>query len=221
MKRKILLVAIPLLVLAIAVSVFLYDRAEDRENAVAIVNGKYIDKAEYEAMLEQAKASYQQIGVDFETEEGKQLLTELEKTTLDNMINRELLLQDVANKGYTVSKESINERFEIIKAQFPDDETFNEALAAGKLTLEEFNEIIADDLKIEKYLEKEIPQPVISETEMKTLYEQYKEQMGEGIPTFEELKPQLQMQLQQEKSAQELEKLIEKLRANSQIEILI
>ena len=136
------------------------------------------------------------------------------------MINRELLLQDVEKKGYQASPEQIEERLEMIKSQFPDEETFNEALKTNELTLKELNEIIADDLKIEQYIEKEIPTPEVTEEEMKDLYDQYSEQMGEGIPEFEQLKPQIEVQLQQEKQQQALDKILEDLKENSDIEII-
>ncbi len=220
MQRKILTVIIPLVIVALAASLAVYDRDMERKNAAAIVNGVPIDKAEFETTLEQAKESYKQMGVDLESEEAKELLAEVEKDTLDNMINRELLLQDVEKKGYKATSEQIKERLEMIKSQFPDEETFNEVLKTNNLTLEKLNQIIADDLKIEQYIEKEIPTPEVTEEEMKALYDQYSAQMGEELPDFDLLKPQIEMQLQQEKQQQALDKILEELEKNSEIEII-
>ncbi len=52
------------------------------------------------------------------------------------------------------------------------------------------------------------------------MYDQYKEQ-SEEVTAYEEVKAQLEQQIKQQKSQEELGKLVQKLREDSEIEVLI
>jgi hypothetical protein len=193
---------------------------QEKEEAAAIVNGKRIKKAEFETSFEQAKIAYQQQGLDLKSEQGQEIVKQLEKQVLDELIYRELLLQDADKKGYKASDDKVNEKLEGIKSQFPDQDQFEEVLKTNKLTLNELKQLISKEIKIEQYIQSEVGEVSVTEEEMKKLYDQHSGQ-GEELPDFEELKPQLEEQIKQQKTQTEIGVIVERLKNDSEIEILI
>jgi uncharacterized lipoprotein YehR (DUF1307 family) len=167
---------------------------QEKEEAAAIVNGK--------------------------SEQGQEIVKQLEKQVLDELIYRELLLQDADKKGYKASDDKVNEKLEGIKSQFPDQDQFEEVLKTNKLTLNELKQLISKEIKIEQYIQSEVGEVSVTEEEMKKLYDQHSGQ-GEELPDFEELKPQLEEQIKQQKTQTEIGVIVERLKNDSEIEILI
>ncbi|MCC5909012.1 MAG: SurA N-terminal domain-containing protein [Clostridiaceae bacterium] len=195
--------------------------ANDNQDAVAIVNEEEINRSEFDSMLERMTKMYTQQGMDFESEEGKGMLQELEQHVLDNLINEKVLIQEADKKGYGATEEEISMEIEQIKLQFNSEEEFQQALEESQLTLEELHESIANEIKINQYIENEVEMPVATEEEARELYEQYSAMMGEEAPEFEMIQQQLKVEIENQKLNQEMSNIIQQLVEASEIEILI
>lgn len=197
------------------------DSAEEKIAAVvALVNDKEIQRVDFENMVENMKLSYQQFGIDFESEESKEILALLEEEALNNLIQQELLLQDALEKRYEISKDEIDRGIEQIKSQFDNEEEFLAALEANQLTLDVLEENIANDMMLEQYIQDEIGEPSASEEEIRAMYEEYS-QTAEDLPAFEEMKLQLEEEIKYQKFQVSFGELIENLEAKGTIEILL
>ncbi|MDF0728770.1 SurA N-terminal domain-containing protein [Cytobacillus sp. S13-E01] len=195
------------------------DTAGSTEDVVAIVNDQDITKAEFDASYEQYKLTYAQQGMNIDDMEEDQV-KQIEQKVVDQLVNSRLLLQAAEKNNIEAAEEEVQQSLEQIKGQFDKEEEFTAALEANKLTLAQLEKQITDELKVNQYISENITEVTVEEEEIKAMYDQYKEQ-SEKIPSFEEVKAQLKQQIAQQKNQVEVGKLVEKLRNESEIEVLI
>lgn len=189
------------------------------QQSVAVVNGVEIEREAFDMRLDQIKASYAQQGLDFNSEEGKMFLLEIEQHILNMLINEEVLMQEIEKNGFSISEQEVDDEIAIIKAQFEDDDTFDEILKENGLTEDELRELLVDELKIQQYMEGAIGDIVVTEEEKEEYYVLYSQQTKEP-PAYEEIKDFIEQQIQSDKMQEEEYLLIEKLKSNSEITIL-
>ncbi len=117
-------------------------------DAVAIVNGVTILTKVYNGQVQAILGQYASQGVTLQDAQK----VELKNKVLENLIDQELLYQDAKSTGLTVSDEAVNTQFEAVKSQFPDDATYQKALAAQNITEEEIKTDIGKSLLVENYI---------------------------------------------------------------------
>lgn len=187
--------------------------------AVAIVNGTEISKQELDKHVSQLKLSYTQLGITFEGKEGESMLEELEREVLQALIDQELLLQAAESEGYQVDSEEVEQAIEEIKSQFANETEFEETLESVGFTLETLRQEVAQELLINQFLGDQIGQVEISPEEAEEAYLSYEEETGEKLD--EETKQMINQQLIWQKEGELKEELVERLRNESDIEILL
>lgn len=238
-RKTLYLIAAALLVVVVAVGASLgfldqplaafpeLFQEEESGEVVATVNGEEIAREELDAMLEQQKQQYQMQGMDMESEEMSDMLVQLERQILDSLIGNHLMAQAAEEKGISISDEELEEEYQELAAQFGGEEELKQQLEAAGITKEEIKEDIARNLPAQKYLELYMEENLaeeeleFSEEELKALYDQYSAQMGEDFGEFEEVKPQLEQELRQQKENEIIQKHLEDLREQGEIEIKI
>ncbi|ABR48337.1 conserved hypothetical protein [Alkaliphilus metalliredigens QYMF] len=194
---------------------------EEEVEVVAIVNSQEIRRVDFESVVENTKLYYQQqFGIDFQSEDDKGLIALIEEDALNNLIEQELLLQSTLERDYQVSKDELNYEIEQIKSQFESEEEFSMALEVNQLTLALLEEDIANEIMLRQYIQDEVGDPTVSEEEMMAMYDEYSETM-EDLPSFEEIQPQLQEEIKYQKFQASLWELLETLKAEGNIEILL
>ena len=221
-KKTILLTVIALSVLALAAC---GTGAEDppETDIVATVNGEPITLAEYQGTLQQQVSMFQQFGMEFEGEEGAEMMAELEAYVMEELINQKLLLSHARSEGFSADEEEVEQQMEEIRAQF-SDEDFDEILEEYNLT----EEILRDDIRNQMITQEFMasldtgfePTPVTDE-ELEQAYAMYEESTEDPEP-FEDMRPQLEAQVlaqQQEMHNQEyMTALLEELRQDADIQ---
>jgi hypothetical protein len=196
----------------------------DEDETVAKVNGKEIKGKDFNMIAQQFELMAQQQGQDTSDEE---VAEQLEKQVLDSVVNQELLKQDIKSKGYKAPKEDIDARLEEIKSMYEDEDQFkSEFLEAQGMTEEEVVEQTALSIQFEQYMDKEIGEVEISDEDIEAFYNKYKEQSegqeGAGeMPPLEEVRPQIEQSLQKQEQDRKLAEVVEKLKEDSDVEILI
>lgn len=193
--------------------------SKTENKTAAIVNGEKISISDYEAALETIKASYQQQGIDLESEQGKELMEQLKQQTLDNLIGQKLLQQEAIKKDYEISDEEINESKQQIKGQY-SEEQFKQILEEKQLTESELEEQIENQIRIRKYVDEEFGNITVTDEEAKSQYDLYKKQQ-ENLQAFDEIKADLKQQMKSQKMQEEIYSRIEELKDKSDIEILL
>lgn len=187
---------------------------------VAKVNGTEITRNQFDETLEQL---YNSQGIDVGSLDESQQ-QQLQASVVDQLVNNELLLQSAENENITATDEEINTQIQSIKEQLGSDEEYQNALLANNLTEEKLKEDLSKEVAIQKYIKTNIGEVTVSEDEIQDFYDQYSEQHSadeEEVPELEQIKPQIEQTLIQDKQNQEVEKLLEKLRAENEIEVFI
>lgn len=122
------------------------------DDVVAIVNEVEITRSVFEQQLEAQMRQYQAQGMQIDDDQR----SEIEEQLLDQLIARELILQDGRDRGIAPSDEDVAAQLEQIRAQFPSEEAFEEALAQQNLTIEEIESDIAEQMVIEEILQGDV-----------------------------------------------------------------
>lgn len=197
----------------------------DEEEAVAIVNGEMVPKDDFDELLEMRMQMYEMEGPMGEGEEAAEMKEMLKQQTLDELIAQTVIMQNAEEAGITAADEEVDEEYQLLKDQYEDEE-FQSALEAQNLTTESLKENIAYQLVIHQFVEEKVDEKLgeevleVSDDEMKAVYEQYSTQMDD-LPDFEEMKPQLEEMVQQEKMQEVTAEIVNDLVEKSDIEILL
>lgn len=189
----------------------------DEENVAAIVNNEEIEMEEYEKRLESTKQMYEQQGISI-AEQGEEFEKLLSEQVINSIIDETLLIQ--ASKDIEVSEEEVEAELELIKANYETDEEYQDILEKNDLTEIEIKELVKEQLKVQSYMAEHTEEIKITEEELNEIFEEYKGMMEEEVD-LEEVKPYLQDVLIKQKQQEQQVKLVEELRANADIEVLI
>lgn len=214
MNKTLKLFGVGILALAISAGC---SNTESQEDAAAIVNEEVISVTKVNEKIENTKEMYSQQGIDV-AQQGEEFIEMLEEQVLNSLIDETLVVQAAAE--YPVTDEQVNEQVESIKAGFETEEQFNEVLEANNLTNETLLVELEKQLKVEQFFIENMNEVTVSEEELQEAFNQISE-MSEEEVDFEEVKPQLEQSVVQQKQQEEQQKLIEKLREDATIEILI
>jgi peptidyl-prolyl cis-trans isomerase C len=159
-------------VIALAFFIFsapvLADEKKPEDNKVAEVNGSVITKAEFDAEMSRVDVRLQAAGQTPSTSQRE----EIRKEVLQTLIDRELLLQESANKTITVDDPSVAEQIESLKKRFPDDPKYKEWLIQMGFSEEELKSRIKEEMAIKQLVDKEIVEKItVTEKEAKEYYD--------------------------------------------------
>lgn len=143
--------------------------------------------------------------------------------SLDALINTELISQVAHTASVSVTQEEVDAEFDALVQSIGGNEVANQRLEALGLTAGKFKENLANDILIRKYLEAthDESELAVSEVEIENFYANAVGGQTENVPTLDEVRFQIEEQLKFQKQQQALLSLIEELRAEAQIEILI
>lgn len=221
MKRKIVLIPLAFL---LAISLVAVACAPPLNDVIAIVNGEKIERAEFDAYFQQVKTMYEQQGVDLEGEEMREVREGVKEQILDEIIGRRLLLQKAEEQGLIASEEEVQEEYSYLEAQV-GEEVLKEQLSRMGMTVEDLKDDIEQQILLDKFIaqykEEHLDEDElkITEEEVRDLYDQYSEQYD--MPEFEEVEAQLKAELQRQKEGQVVANIMQQLREEGEVEILL
>ncbi|MDL4840565.1 SurA N-terminal domain-containing protein [Aquibacillus rhizosphaerae] len=188
--------------------------AEDE--VVATVNGEEIMGSKYNTMYNQTLMMFNQSGQDGTNADLVQ------EQTLSSLIEQELLRQETEELGIEAPNSQVDERFEQIKSQFKSEDQFQTQLTELEMTEESLRNQLAYEIKLNQYIEQEVPEVEVTDEEVKSYYDQLVSQQGEGeAPALEEVEQQIRNQIANQKQQSKLASVIEILKEESEIEKLI
>ncbi|MDX1535832.1 MAG: SurA N-terminal domain-containing protein [Candidatus Spechtbacterales bacterium] len=186
---------------------------------VAVVNGDKIYRDALNARVLQQKSTYEAQGADLSDPE---TLGQVESQILNVMVSEELVLNSAKKEGITADSSKIDEEFNKTKESFPSEEEFNEQLSSFGLTESMLRENISNQIIIEKYLKNKVSENAVavSEEEVQDFYNQYSGAQ-EDVESLDVLYSDIEQYLKQEKTNQEIARIVEDLRESAEIEILL
>lgn len=148
-----------------------------------------------------------------QAELNQRLMQQAGKEVLDQLITEKLILQEAKKKGIKISEKEIDKKIEEFKKQFPDEKTFRAQLKANNMTLNFLREQIKLQLIVEKILKDKVKVP---EEEVKKYYEENKEMFFSG-KKFEEVKKQIEEELEYQKLSMQTQIWIKELKKKAKI----
>jgi len=190
--------------------------SQEKSKVVAKVNGREIKKEDLDLQVKKMAQARQIPVPDNQTEEGKQF----EEKELDHMINDILLVQDAEKQGFEPKQEEIDTHYSALANQVGGEERLKQALQAMGIKIEQLRENLADQLKIEQYLNliKEKNEIVVTDEEIKEFYEKQVAPQNQEIK-LEAVEPKIRHLLEREKLNQPLSEIIQNLRKESDITV--
>ncbi|HZG55462.1 peptidylprolyl isomerase [Paenibacillus sp.] len=105
------------------------------------------------------------------------MLKQVGPQAVDQLIVERLVNREAAKQNIQVTDEELNAEVEKIKANFPDEATFNQQLAAAGYTVESLKEQMKPQVQLTKLVE---PQIEVTDEELQTYYDENKAQYETG-----------------------------------------
>lgn len=214
--RKDILTSIIIIVVAVAFSVGLvaFSRSgfkfRNPDNVtVATVNGNKITKGEYDKIYLQLLKSQGQDASTVNEQEAKSI----KESAIDVLVTRELVKQLGSELEVPVSDSDVKERIEEIKASFPTEEDFQNALKTGDINESELNEIVRIDLISNVLIVEKVnpSQFKASEEEIKKMYDDVF--YDNDAPEFSTVEAQIESLISQQKAKDAIDAFMEDLKA--------
>ena len=128
------------------------------------VNGNPILVKDHDARVTEAQKIYEQQGMKFDTDQGKQALPKIKSQLLERMIEGELIAQDVKKLALNPEDTKVKEQEDIIKKNMGDEATFQDTLKQQGMT----------ELELKNFLtvyEKITGDIKVSDTDIKAFYD--------------------------------------------------
>jgi len=191
--------------------------AQEGGSIAATVDGTEITQSEVETRTGLIIAGFRLPADQITSEQTAQA----KQIALQQLINETLILHAAQASGITVGSEQIQTELDAIKANFPDEQSFKQAMNDNKVTEDELRTDIARRLTIQKYIDANTDNDSIevTEEEVNQLYDQYAANQ-ENMPDIEEIRSQLEQQIFQQKLNQQIDEVIKKLQDAADITIL-
>ncbi|MBI5552103.1 MAG: peptidylprolyl isomerase [Desulfobacterales bacterium] len=140
----------------------------DITESVAWVNGTPISLNELQKEIKKTRDAYAMQNIFHDKSE----LAQLEQAVLERLIERELLWQQAAKMGISVTDEAVSAEMEEMKKQYGNEAIFNNMLNNRKLSLPVFLTLVRKDLTINALIEQEIAGGIaVSDTACRTYYQ--------------------------------------------------
>lgn len=178
------------------------------EEVIATVNGE--DITQEEIFLVQQQLMQQGVQAN-------------EEQALEQVLTNKVLLQEVAKQDYQISTQEAETELEQVLSQqgFTVEDLKQDLQSRGisyEATLEDFKERVA----VDRYLSENINLDSIEVTqeEIEALYNQFAMQGGNQTPPLEQIRPQIEMQIEQQKTRELQSQFIETLIEAAEVEYM-
>lgn len=191
---------------------------------VAEVDGEEISKEEFEAAYQ---GQFQQMAMQSQMSGQEVDQDQLKKQVAESMVGTELLIKEAKDREIAAPEEDVDEIIDGLIEQngLESKEKLVNAFEAQGIDEKELMSQVETQVIVNKLITEESGDIEPTEEELQETYDQLiaqQEEMAEGeseIPSFEEMKPDLEEQLKMQKEGEAAQKLVEKLRANADVTI--
>ena len=200
------------------------DTAQDAAAAVATIHGGQttITRAELDAQIAMLANNPQtQVPAADQTEQR----TQFEHLVLDQMVRDILLFEQAQKEGATANDADVDAELAAITAQYENTAAFEQAVAAAKLDTKSLRENIRHQLIVTQYYTQVAAEHPVTTTpeEVRAFFDEQiaPQQTASTTVSFEELAAQIQAHLEQQKTQQVLDGIIDELYRSGDVKLLI
>lgn len=193
---------------------------ETNDTVIATVNDEEIYESTWKKSVDRMMLSYQQQGIDVESEQGQMFVEQIETQALDQLINQTLLYQEAKADNLVVDETEAQAELTEIKEGYDSDEEFATALESNLFTEDELLELLKIELSITAYLDATLDEVTVTEEEKEAYYDDYKEEADdeEEIPPYEDVEENIEAQLISQAEQAQVSEIISTLKESSEIE---
>ena len=150
-------------------------RADVVDKVLVVVNDEVITQGEFDRIYLQMRRVLES---NFSGEELEKQLKQARNDIMEQLINSKLVISLAKNENIEVDEDELQARVEKIRAYYPTEEDFLQALNEKGTTLSEFKRELKDQMLAQELVEKEVASKiVITPGEMRNLYEKNKDQL--------------------------------------------
>lgn len=186
-----------------------------------------------EAFAENYEAQYQQLSMQSQMTGQEPDQDQLKDQALEMMINSELLVMEAEDQDLSASEEDVDEYLDTMAEEngMESSDALMGELEAQGLTEDRIREDLQKEVLIQQVVETlDVEEP--SEEELQEMYdtqveqleamnEQVEEDQAQEAPSFEEMEPELEKQAAMQKENEAISSLLDDLRDDADIEILL
>lgn len=192
---------------------------------VAVVNGENIPKSLYDQQYKQTEAMLSSMGGSEQLSDPA-FKQELQDSLLNDLVNAELLYQAAIASGVSVSDEDIQTEYAATESQVGGADELATQLSVIGLNESSLRDLIRRQLTIERHLEAKLDYKNIevSDEDVQVFYDEKVvagAPEGSEVPALDEIKPQIESQIAQDRSSELIDGYIAELRENADVTVLI
>ena len=100
----------------------------------------------------------------------------LRSKVVDELIDKELLFQESRKRGLEIEDQAVDEKMDVLKKQFPNEETFRDEMSQMDITEEALRLQIKKDMTVQQLVEKDILAKVkVSDEDARSFYDSHPE----------------------------------------------
>jgi len=139
---------------------------------IAVVNGSPVTKGEYDRAMAAYIRNFARAtgGMHGQVNEPND---QMKADVLEQLVDRELLYQESKKFPWDKSGEEAQAEFEKIKGRFPDEDTFQKALASDNLSEAVLKDLLGRQVSVRHYVEQEIgPKVKVSDDDVAKFYKE-------------------------------------------------
>jgi len=143
---------------------------EQLPEVIARINGETVTKAEFEQAIQGIE---QRAGRSVPPEQRNQVYRDI----LDQLIGFKLLAQEAKSRKIEIADAELNERLASLKGHFGTPADFDKALAAQKVTMDQFTEQTRGEIRMSKMMEAEVETKIkVAPTDLDDYYKKNPDQ---------------------------------------------
>ncbi|HLR53128.1 MAG TPA: SurA N-terminal domain-containing protein [Pseudogracilibacillus sp.] len=177
------------------------------DDVVAVINDEDVEGETYNIIYAQLKSFATQSDQDVDQKE-------IQELTMDSLIDRIVLLQYAKDEGIEVSEEEAEDEIDTIKSE--NEDNYKNILDQFQMSEDGFKEQLRFELTLDKFKEKKIDEEV-SDEEVQEAYDELAEE-NEDVPELDEVEDQLKTNLLDQKTNEALQKKIDKVKEDAEID---
>lgn len=199
---------------------------DDIPDPVAEVNGTAISKNEFVSVFE---GQYQQMSMQAQSTGQPVDEEQLKEQSLDGLVGVELLQQEAEKRGIEVTDQEIDESLaEFAETNQASTDEFIAKMGEQGLDRDDVLDQIEKQLRAEKLIADEFGEYSPTDDEIKAAYDQVAQQQammgggqaaGQQVPPLEQVRPQVEEQVKNEKQAQQMQTLSDSLREGAKVDV--
>lgn len=171
-KRVLIIISAVVVLGVLAGAVLFYVGKKPSKGSIALVNGEAITKADFDREVQSAQLQVTASGRVMDENQ----IASLKKEVLERLINIVILYQESSRRGIVVEEAAVSEKMKALKAGFPSEEEFKNALNKSEISEPALKEQIQKGLMVDEFVSRDFFNKVtVTDTESRSYYDSHPE----------------------------------------------